>query len=909
MYYRDASLTMPSPTVPDTALHLDLANRLRALLSGLQRVLPFEGGALLLYEPEQRFLAPYVTVGTVEAEGWAQEIAVQAVELDAPVWAAEGNCWRVAVPVCQRRMLYGVLVFGACRLERLSEEQLALLESFADQIALVLHTVQHVRALRDLHRAELAAQRVELRKVQILHQIANVGAAPQGESLDELAAALQETADLLHCEGAQILLPDTEGYRLTVQEATAYGAGRDHSGLRWELDGPGAPVDAYHTGLPRAAAAADLAGPRFWNALACPLNAHSRTLGVLYLFNRRTGPFDAEAVTTAQAVADQIALSAVTGHFLRTEVRRADLMNRVNRVSQELYATLDVQALLRKLAQRVLDVFEHDAVHILLLSHERSALQLRASACAVPELQLDPDFSLPAKSGVAGRVAQSGRTQIVPDTHTDPDFLRLPELQGVQSALTIPLHRGEQTIGVISVLSTQLNAFSDAERDALETLARQVSIALENAQLYEQAQRRLLEQTIVHRIGQDLASILDYRELAQVMVEHMNRALNTSSCVVGLYEPQLAAVRISAAYRDPDHPATLPAPEPGRVLPLSVRPAQERAIHTRAPVTVYRDLQAGMPRAQTLLDQWGVQSQLVLPMVAGERVIGVVDWTDHHPGRVFSQDDIHLAETLVGQATIAFDNALLFQQLELRAQELAQANEVKGQFLATISHELRTPMNSILGFSDALLNDLYGPLSEAQASRIQRIRRNARDLLTLIDDLLDLSKIDAGRMTLDPAWVSVDEVVCHVVQGLEAQAQARGLELDVELAPDLPALCVDPQRLQQIITNLVSNAIKFTPAGRVTVRAEVAGRSDSPAVAITVADTGIGIAPQDQTLIFDEFRQADGSTTRIYGGTGLGLAITKKLVEMMGGTITLESAPGRGSRFTVHLPLSAAAAC
>src|SRR5690606_11507072 len=291
---------------------------------------------------------------------------------------------------------------------------------------------------------------------------------------------------------------------------------------------------------------------------------------------------------------------------------------------------------------------------------------------------------------------------IIPDTRSDRDFLRLPELLSVQSALTIPLMRGDQTVGVISVLSTQLNAFSDAERDAMETLVRQISIALENAHLYEQAQRRLLEQSIVYQIGQDLASILDYGELAQAMVEHMNRALNTSSCVVGLYEPHLGGVRIGAAYRDPDHPASLPVLEPGRVLPLAGRPALERAIQTGAPVTVYREQDDSLPGAQALLEQWGVHSQLVLPMVAGERVIGVVDWTDYHPGRVFSQDDLRLAQTLVGQATIAFDNALLFQELERRAQELAQANQIKGQFLATISHELRTPMNSIIGFSEAL---------------------------------------------------------------------------------------------------------------------------------------------------------------------------------------------------------------
>lgn len=896
-------------TTSNSALDLDLANRFRMLLHGVRRVLPFEDGGLLLYEPDQRLLAPYVSVGVLHLDHDAHDLARQSMRRHGPAWSGEAGCWRVAVPVIHGETFFGVLMFSACRTDRFSDEQLALLQLLGEQIALELYTLQYVRALKEQHRAELAAQQVELRKLQLLQRIANVGAAPQGKSLDELAAALRETAALLECEGAQLLLPDPQGYQLFVQPATAYGVGAEHTALRWALDGPGAPVDAYHTGEPRVATAGELAGPRFRNALACPLNAHGRTLGVLFLINRQAGSFDADAVEIAQSVAVQIALSAVTGHFLRTEVRRADLMNRVNRVSQELYAILDVQSLLRKLAQRVLDVFEHDAVHILLLTEDRSMLQLRASATISPELDFPPGFSIPAESGVVGRVTKSGHTEIIPDTRSDRDFLRLPELLSVQSALTIPLMRGDQTVGVISVLSTQLNAFSDAERDAMETLVRQISIALENAHLYEQAQRRLLEQSIVYQIGQDLASILDYGELAQAMVEHMNRALNTSSCVVGLYEPHLGGVRIGAAYRDPDHPASLPVLEPGRVLPLAGRPALERAIQTGAPVTVYREHDDSLPGAQALLEQWGVHSQLVLPMVAGERVIGVVDWTDYHPGRVFSQDDLRLAQTLVGQATIAFDNALLFQELERRAQELAQANQIKGQFLATISHELRTPMNSIIGFSEALLNGLYGSLNDAQTSRVQRIHRNARDLLHLIDDLLDLSKIDAGHMTLYPSRVSVSDVVSHVVLGMEAQAQARGLELRVELDPDLPAMCADPKRLQQIITNLLSNAIKFTPEGHVVVSASISPTGNGSGIIITVEDTGIGIDEKDHALIFDEFRQADGSTTRQYGGTGLGLAITRKLVEMMGGTITLQSAPGQGSRFTVHLPLEESAAC
>lgn len=895
---------MAAPTASPILHNLDLANRLRALLRALRGVMAFEDGGLLLYEPEQGVLVPYAVLGAVEAARPGEGAAGQAAERRAVVWEHEGTCWQVGLPVAYQETLYGALVFGACRTAPPTDAQIALLEHQAEQIAVELHVLRHVRSLERLHAVQAAALQGELGKIRLLHRIANVGAAPQGESLDELAAVMRETAGLLHCDWACLLLPDHEGYRLVVQETTGPAAQEPYTGLSWALDGPGAPVDAYHTGTARVAGEDELAGAGYAHALACPLNARRRTLGVLYVVRYRPEPFDPDAIALAQSIADQIALSAVTGHFLRTEVRRADLINQVNRVSRELYATLDVQGLLRKLAQRMLQVFEHDAVYILLLSDDRQTLRLRAAATATPGLILDSDLVIPAAAGVVGRTVQTGQTQIVPDIRTDPDFLHLPELRGLQSCLAIPLRRGDETIGVISVLSTRLNAFSDTERDAMETLARQISIALENAHLYDQAQHRLLEQEIVHQIGQDLASILDYGELAQAMVQHMNRALNTSSCVVGLYVPELNAVRISAAYRDPDHPSPHATPASGRILALSARPALERAIRTRAPVIVYRDAVDSAPDAQALLDQWGVQSQLVLPMVAGERVIGVVDWTDHQPNRVFTPSDIRLAQTLVGQATIAFDNALLFQQLESRAQELAQANRLKSQFLATISHELRTPMNSIIGFSDALLSNLYGPLNEAQTNRVHRIRRNAQHLLHLIDDLLDLSKIDAGRMTLSPSLISVSDLVRDVVQEMEPQAQARRLALVADLPADLPPVCVDAQRLQQVIRNLLSNAIKFTPEGHITVSAQALHEARQSCLAITVADTGIGIAEADQTIIFDEFRQADGSSTRAYDGTGLGLAISKRLIEMMGGSIQVESAPGEGSRFTVSLPLT-----
>jgi transcriptional regulator with GAF, ATPase, and Fis domain len=234
------------------------------------------------------------------------------------------------------------------------------------------------------------------------------------------------------------------------------------------------------------------------------------------------------------------------------ERRRADMMNQINRVSQEI-TTLDTQSLLHKTAQSIHDVFGHEAVYVLLLTGDGQAVRTQASATSSPKLHIPDDFILPISQGIIGRAIRTGQTQVIPDVRNDPDYILAEGHHNLQSSLIVPLRRGDQTIGAVQILSTQLNAFSELERDALETLAAQVSIALENARHYDQAHRRLMEQSIVHQIGQDLTAILDYAELMQAMVQRMNRALDTSNCLVGLYEPQHAAVRVEADGCAPCH--------------------------------------------------------------------------------------------------------------------------------------------------------------------------------------------------------------------------------------------------------------------------------------------------------------------------------------------------------------------
>jgi signal transduction histidine kinase len=741
------------------------------------------------------------------------------------------------------------------------------------------------------------------REVEALQRLAMITSATLDMD-DMLTNAVRETAELLGCDGAQLWIPDHAIYHLVIHRPSLYGVAREWPDDPRPLDGLGYLVDAYHTGELFTTDEPDCdVGPDCAWLLVCPLNTRNRTLGVLQLTNRRAGPFDVEQAGLVKAIASQIAISLLSTEQIAAEHHRAELLGQINQISQELSATLDPSMLLVIAAQRVHQVFGHQAVFLFLLTPDGQSLQVAASAASASHLDIPPLQELPLGTGVIARAIHSGESQMAHDLRDDDDYPTLYQVRRLQSELIAPLRRAEESIGAICILSNDLTAFNEVERDALEMIAVQVSISLENAQFYKQAQRRLLEQSIVHQVGQDLAAILNYRELSEAIVQRMNRALHTTGCLVAFYEQEQGAVRVAADYHDPNREFPNTLRTAGDYLPLDERHAMSEAIRTSQPVTAYSDDPATPDVERALLKQLDVSCQLIIPMVAGDRVLGVVDWIDDHPGRRFSDEDVQLARTLVAQATVAVDNALLFRELETRAQELAEAHQLRSQFLATISHELRTPMNSIIGFTETLIDGLYGPLSEQQTNRLDRIRQNAYNLLSLIDDLLDLSRIEAGRMKMHLEIISVRNVILTAAQTIESTATDKGLSLALDLDEDLPRVQADPERLHQVIINLLSNAVKFTHQGVIRVQSHQVDRQGRPFVQTSVADTGIGISATDQTIIFDEFRQVDGSSTRAYGGTGMGLAITKKLVEHMGGKIWVESEVGKGSTFTFVLPV------
>jgi signal transduction histidine kinase len=248
---------------------------------------------------------------------------------------------------------------------------------------------------------------------------------------------------------------------------------------------------------------------------------------------------------------------------------------------------------------------------------------------------------------------------------------------------------------------------------------------------------------------------------------------------------------------------------------------------------------------------------------------------------------------------LAIQNARLFREIAEKSEQLAEASRHKSQFLANMSHELRTPLNAILGYTELMADGIYGELTPRAAGVLERVQNNGRHLLALINDVLDLAKIEAGQIVFTLEDYLLADVVQSVVSATEGMARNKGLDLIAEIAPGLPTGHADARRLQQVLLNLVGNAVKFTDTGEVAIRAAAANGN----FVLEVCDTGPGIAAEDQGRIFEEFQQVDSSNTRQKGGTGLGLAISKRMVEMQGGTISVDSELGKGATFRVVLPI------
>jgi signal transduction histidine kinase len=465
-----------------------------------------------------------------------------------------------------------------------------------------------------------------------------------------------------------------------------------------------------------------------------------------------------------------------------------------------------------------------------------------------------------------------------------------------QTMLAVPLMREGRPFGTMFLRRTEVRPFTERQIALSKVFADQAAIGIENVRLFNETKEALEQQKASAEVlGAISSSIADTKPVFDKILESCERLFEGKLIGINLVGDD-GLIRIGA-YQGPGRE------ELEKVFPLKVDRASGSGLAiVERRVMHYPDTEIGpdVPDATRKgCRAAGIKSAIFAPMLWEARGVGVIFVGRDYTGP-YTEKEISLLKTFSDQAVIAIQNARLFREIQEKSAQLEVANKHKSEFLANMSHELRTPLNAIIGFSEVLSERMFGEINEKQADYLKDIHESGRHLLSLINDILDLSKIEAGRMDLEVSTFDLPTALSNAMTLVRERAQRHGIELSLEVDKRLGAFQADERKFKQIVVNLLSNAVKFTPDGG---RVDVSARKHDGKIEVAVRDTGIGIAPQDHAAVFEEFKQVGRDYTKKAEGTGLGLTLTKRFVELHGGAISLESALGKGSTFTITLPV------
>jgi two-component system, NtrC family, sensor kinase len=815
-----------------------------------------------------------------------------------------GHRTTVGVPLLREGVAVGTIQLRRTEVNPFTEKQITLLTTFANQAVIAIENARLLNELRESLQQQTAT--ADVLKV-ISRSTFDLKTVLQ--TLVESAARLcdADKATITRKRGVAFYRVETYGYSpefIEYVKDIPIKPDRGTSHGRALLEGrivhiPDVLNDPEYTG----AKAQELGN--FRTTLAVPMLRDGVPIGALGLSRSDVRPFSDKEIELVTTFADQAVIA----------IENVRLFDEVQARTRELSETLEQQTATSEVL-RVISSSpgELEPVFETMLAN---AVQICGAKFGVTSLREGDAFRVIATHGAPSAFVKQRRREPlirptpghnlermmrtkdvvhVPDILADPESApTLAKFGGAKALVNVPLRKDGDLIGSIVIFRQEAGPFTDKQIELVKNFAAQAVIAIENTRLLSELRESLQQQTatadvlkVISRSTFDLQSVLD------ALVQSAARLCEAD--MTGIVRPHGDVLRFAASYRHSDDFVHFMEE---RSIPLARSAATGRALLEGRVVHIH-DIKADPD--YTYVDErlGGFRTIVAVPMLREGTAIGVLALT-RAAMRPFTEKQIELASTFADQAAIAIENVRLFEEIQDKNRQLQRASENKSQFVSSMSHELRTPLNAIIGLTEMMVTNAARFGTEKAMEPLQRVNRAGTHLLGLINQVLDLSKIEAGKLELNPQTVQLAPLVDEVIGTARQLADQNKNRLIVEAQENLGTITVDPMRLRQILLNLLSNACKFTKQGEVKLRARRV-RNGRDWIEMAVADDGIGMTPEQQAKLFEEFTQADASMAQRFGGTGLGLAITRKLARMMGGDVTVASQPGKGSVFTVRLP-------